>query len=156
MSFVYALLPAMSLVFSMGNRCNPEPHVWMPPDALRKAVWVALAVTTGIAGVNIYNINDEEASTIYIALVFFFGTGWVLSTRICHQWINVLYVGLLLATCIWLLKRLATLKDTFPSEAKTARAWTFPLFFWLCFASLLALNALRAKLFQKGRAFSLL
>jgi hypothetical protein len=78
--------------------------------------------------------------------VFFFGTGWIISTRVCNQWVNVAYTVLLLLTAWWLYSRL----DQFKSQgsAKRARLFLIPLLVWLLFTTALAGNALGAKLFQ--------
>ena len=82
-------------------------------------MWLFLAITTGLSGAELYKLNDQEASTIFIALVFFFGTGWVISTRVCNQWVNVAYIVLLTLTAWWLYKRLGDFKDQ--TQAKRAR-----------------------------------
>ncbi len=146
MSWIYGLLPASSLLFSMPYRCVPEPKTWYPPDKVRGAVWVLLAITTGLSGIELYKINDQEASTIYIALVFLFGTGWIISTRFCNQWINVAYTVSLTLTAWWLYQRLGEFKSQ--KGAKSARAFLIPLIVWLLFVTALAGNALGAKLFR--------
>jgi len=146
MSWIYGLLPASSLLFSMPYRCIPEPKTWYPPEKVRGAVWVVLAITTGLSGIELYKINDQEATTIFIALIFFFGTGWIISTRVCNQWINVAYTVLLLLTAWWLYSRLDDFKSQAP--AKRARLFLLPLLAWLLFSTALAGNALGAKLFR--------
>lgn len=146
MSWIYGLLPASSLLFSMPYRCIPEPKTWYPSDKVRSAVWLLLAITTGLSGMELYKLNDQEASTIFIALVFFFGTGWIISTRVCNQWVNVAYIVLLTLTAWWLYKRLGDFKDT--TQAKRSRMLLLPLLGWLLFSTALAGNALSAKLFK--------
>jgi tryptophan-rich sensory protein len=109
-------------------------------------VWLFLAITTGLSGAELYKLNDQEASTIFIALVFFFGTGWVISTRVCNQWVNVAYIVLLTLTAWWLYKRLGDFKDQ--TQAKRARTLLLPLLAWLLFSTALAGNALGALVFK--------
>jgi len=146
MSWIYGLLPASSLLFSMPYRCIPEPKTWYPPEKVRGAIWVVLAITTGISGAELYKLNDQESATIFIALVFFFGTGWIISTRFCNQWVNVAYIVLLLMTAFWLYSRLGVFKSQ--TSAKRARTFLIPLIAWLLFSTALAGNALGAKLFR--------
>lgn len=147
MSIVYGLLPASSLLYSIPYRCVPEPKTWIPPEKVRGTAWIILAITTGISGLELYKINDQEASTIYIALVFFFGTGWAITNRLCNQYTNLLYSILLLFTSLWLYNRLGDFKSA--SSAKRARFWLWPLLLWLSFSTVLSSIALGAKLFYK-------
>lgn len=130
----------------MPYRCIPEPKTWFPPDKVRGAVWVFLAITTGLSGAELYKLNDQEAATIFIALVFFFGTGWIISTRVCNQWVNAAYIVLLTLTAWWLYKRLGDFKEQ--TQAKRARILLIPLLAWLVFCVALAGNALGAKIFK--------
>lgn len=148
MSIVYGLLPASSLAYSVPYRCVPDPKTWVPSEKVRGAIWILLAITTGISGIELYKINDQEASTIYIALVFFFGTGWAIANRLCNQYSNLLYVILLLFTTLWLYHRLGEFTNTSKS-AKSARNWLWPLLLWLGFSTILSSIALGAKIFNK-------
>lgn len=142
MSWIYALLPAGALLFSLPYRCIPEPKTWVPPQNVRILVWSILAVTTGISGAELYKLNDQETSTIFIALTFLFGTGWIITTRACNQYLNVVYIVSLLLTAWWLFTRL----DTFKPQAPASRARTFliPLLLWLVFSTFLSGIALGA------------
>jgi tryptophan-rich sensory protein len=152
MSIVYALLPASSLVFSLPYRCVPEPKTWVPPEKVRAAVWAILAITTGLTGLDIYDLNDQEANTLFIALVFFFGTGWAITTRLCNQYANLIYVVLMIFLTLWLYNRLGIFKDT-SKDAKSGRFWLVPLILWLFFTLFLASIALGAKLFEHRSSF---
>ena len=148
MSWIYGLLPAGSLLFSLPHRCVPEPKTWVPPQNVRVAVWTTLAVTTGLAGAELYKLNDQETSTIFIALTFLFGTGWIITTRACNQYLNVVYIVALLLTAWWLFTRLDTFKDQ--AGAKQALLFLIPLLLWLLFSTFLSGIALGA-LWKKPR-----
>lgn len=146
MSWIYGILPASALLFSMPYQCVPEPKTWHPPDTIRGAVWIALAVTTGLAGTELYQLNDQDSATIFIALVFLFGTGWVISTRVCNQWVNAAYIVSLTLTTWWLYNRLGDLKPQ--PKAENAQTFLLPLLGWLLFSTALAGVALGAFVFQ--------
>jgi tryptophan-rich sensory protein len=146
MSWIYGLLPAGSLLFSLPYRCVPEPKTWVPPKNVRAAVWTLLAVTTGLAGAELYKLDDQESATIFIGLTFLFGTGWILTTRVCNQWLNVAYIVSLLLTAWWLFTRLDTFKPQ--AQAARARAFLIPLLLWLVFSTYLSGVALGAKVFK--------
>lgn len=143
MSAIYAILPAASLLFSSVYRCRPTPFVWQPPDRVFQVVWTLLAITTGVAGVKLYDLNDQETSTVFVGLCALFGTGWAIANRLCNQYATLAYVILTLVTVFWLQGRLEEVAAN-PSQeatAKSAKAWLNPLVVWLCVAAALAAYA---------------
>lgn len=91
---------------------------------------------------NLYQLNDQETSTIFIALIFLFGTGWVISNRLCNQWVNTAYIVAMLLTTWWLFTRLKTFEPQ--KGAQTARTFLIPLLLWLVFSTFLTGVALGA------------
>ena len=147
MSAIYGFLPAGSLLFSTPYRCRPEPYVWQPPGIVFQVAWSVLAVTTGLAGLSIYKVNDQEANTVFVGLCFLFGTGWAISNRICNQYATLVYVMLTLYTAYWLYDRLRTLGG---EEAKKGQRALIPLLVWLLVALALSAYAVTPLLLAKS------
>lgn len=150
MAAFYGALPALSLFLSSSYQCRPKPYVWQPDPRVFIAAWTALAITTGWVGTKVYILNDQEATTIFVALCWLFGTGWMLSNRLCNQYFNFAYGLLTLFTAIWLQNRLKTLDDnTQNAGALSAKNLLWPLIGWLIFACVLWGYALIAKIMAK-------
>jgi len=160
MSWVYALAPAVNLAFASYalnyETCTPTPLVWQPPGEIFSLAWTALAVTTGVTGYKLGEIDDVTANNWFITLVFLLGPGYVVSNIMCNQLSSFIYVSLTFATVLGFLLHLNKLAGDGSTDAQhkavIARNYLIPLLVWVSFAYLLTIMALIAKIQEASRS----
>jgi hypothetical protein len=107
MDFVYILFPATSLVLSRSVVKNACFEVKLGLSYSFNLVFMAAVVAClGATGYDVYELNDQTTTTLFLVLCWLLGNGYILVNSFCNESLNLLYLGALLTTGITLYNKL--------------------------------------------------
>lgn len=136
---IYFLFPAASLFLATSSFCRPKPYVWIPPGWLFGIVWTFLAVTTGLAGIDVFRINDLEATSLFFGVCWLLGSGWTVANRFCSQTGNLIYGVLTFVAVYYLYTSIKNATTGTEKQRQNGSTLVLPLLAWVGFAVFLYL-----------------
>lgn len=110
MDLVYILFPLSSFVLSRSMARNGcfEKSVHLPHRA-GFAAFALSALFLGATGYDVYALNDQQATTAFLAICWLIGNGYIICNSFCSPYSVIVYTLLLLTAAMVLYNRLHSL-----------------------------------------------
>lgn len=133
---VYAAYPIVSYISTIGYTSRPTPYVWQPPKWVFDSLWIITSITTAIAGLYVYDLNYESATTFYFGLCWMLGSGWIFTVRYSKSLGHWAYLLWTLITSAFTLLLYFNVNENDSNNGKTdsanaIKAFLYPSIGWL-------------------------
>jgi hypothetical protein len=71
--------------------------------------WTLCSAFLGFTGYDVYQVNDQTATTAFLALCWLLGNGYVITNSFCNPYANIVYCLLLIVVASALYERMHSL-----------------------------------------------
>jgi hypothetical protein len=107
MDLIFMIFPISSIVLARAvtRRGCFEDSIRLP-FWYGVSIWVVCALFLAATGYDVYQLNDQTATTAFLALCWLLGNGYIITNSFCSPYANAVFSILLLAVCIALYQRL--------------------------------------------------
>lgn len=107
MDLIFVVFPISSIVLARAvtRRGCFEDSIKLP-FWYGVSLWAVCAVVLGGTGYDVYQLNDQTATTLFLALCWLLGNGYIITNSFCSPYANAVYSVLLLVVCLALYQRL--------------------------------------------------
>lgn len=105
MEYLYVLFPFIAVGMTRIGTKKPtfDDQIKISYGTL---FWLLIAGCVGVAGYDVYKLNDQVTTTAFLALCWLLGNGYALVTTLGKIPVNTLYASLLFAVTLFLIERL--------------------------------------------------
>jgi hypothetical protein len=137
MEYVYVLFPTTSFVLSRSvvKKACLEDQLGLS-YRFNFLLMLIVVAFLGATGYDVYAVNDQTTSTLFLVLCWLLGNGYILVNTFCNPYLNVLYMSALLITGIMLYNKLHSVGKFL------GRDMLYPFFIYVSFLLLMSLYGL--------------
>lgn len=107
MDIIYVLFPTTSLILSR----SVVKHACFEQSlglsySFNLLLMIVVVVSLGATARDVYALNDQTTTTLFLVLCWLIGNGYILINSFCNPSLNLVYLGALLTTGITLYNKL--------------------------------------------------
>jgi tryptophan-rich sensory protein len=105
MEYIYVLFPFIAVGLTRIGVKKPsfDDQIKISYGTL---FWLAIAACVGVAGYDVYKLNDQVTTTAFLILCWLLGNGYVIVTTMSKVPVNLAYAAVLFGVTLFLIERL--------------------------------------------------